>query len=99
MYVRRSAANGFSYCRFDITVDYRGSAAGAGTYAVTGMSLINEFPANNYLTMYCLVYLFYGPTTAETFENSMGEIFLITEYDEAGEAGFMQFAAAAGLHE
>ena len=87
MYVRLSAANGFSYFRFDITVDYRGSAAGAGTYAVTGMSLINEFPANNYLTMYYLVYLFYGPTTAETFENSMGEIFLITEYDEAGEAG------------
>ena len=87
MYLRLPTMGGLSYYRFDISVDYRGSAAGAGTYTITGMRLISELPANQYLTLYYLVYLFYGSATANVFENSMGEISLMTDYDEAGVAG------------
>ena len=37
--------------------------------------------------MYYLIYYMYGANTANTFTNAFGEISMITEFDEAGDAG------------
>lgn len=86
MYIKLPTASNLAYYRFDITVNYQGSQS-ASEYEITGMRLESTLPSNNYLSMYYLVYLFYGSATANAFENSMGEISLITDYNEAGEAG------------
>lgn len=86
MYIKLPTVSNLSYYRFDITVDYQGSQS-ASEYEITGMRLESKLPSNNYLTTYYLVYLFYGSATANAFENSMGEISLLTDYNEAGEAG------------
>ena len=92
MYVLMPTVGGVASYRFDISVSYRGSSAGGqeeggSTYEVTSMSLVSTLPSNNYLTLYYLMYLFYGAASANSFENVFGEITMITEYDEAGEAG------------
>lgn len=86
MYIKLPTMSNLSYYRFDITVNYQGSQS-ASVYEITGMRLESTLPSNNYLTTYYLVYLFYGSSTANAFENSMGEIWLMTDYNEAGEAG------------
>ena len=87
MYITLPTAGGISYYRFDIRVDYRGSSVGSSDYSITSMQLINSLPSNSYLSLYYLVYLFYGQASANAFQNNMGEISLITDYDEAGTAG------------
>ena len=87
MYITLPTAGGISSYRFDIRVDYRGSSVGSSDYSITSMQLINSLPSNSYLSLYYLVYLFYGQASANAFQNNMGEISLITDYDEAGTAG------------
>lgn len=80
------------YFRFDISVNYSGSAAGGdeegrSTYTISAMQNFCTLPSDTYLTMYYLIYYMYGASTANTFTNAFGEITMITEFDEAGEAG------------
>ena len=80
------------YFRFDISVNYSGSAAGGdeegrSTYTISAMQNFCTLPSDTYLTMYYLIYYMYGANTANTFTNAFGEISMITEFDEAGDAG------------
>lgn len=93
MYILLPTSSSSPYAfRFDISVNYRGSAAGgqeegSSTYEITAMRNVCTLPSNNYLTLYYLMYLFYGAASANSFENVFGEITMITEYDETGTAG------------
>ena len=93
MYILLPTSSSSPYAfRFDISVNYRGSAAGgqeegSSTYEITAMRNVCTLPSNNYLTLYYLMYLFYGAASANSFANVFGEISLITEYDETGTAG------------
>ena len=72
--------------RFDITVDYKGDMDDSvlNTYRITNMSKVITLPAQSYLSMYYLYYMFLGEEAANSYENKIGEITIMAEYNKDG---------------
>jgi len=67
------------YFRFYINVTFNGDR---NTYEVTAMEHRRTLPSCYYLNMYYLYYMLFG----QTLVNNVGEIAIITDYDEYGVA-------------
>lgn len=67
------------YFRFYINVTFNGDR---NTYKVTAMEHRRTLPSCYYLNMYYLYYMLFG----QTLVNNVGEIAIITDYDEYGVA-------------
>lgn len=67
------------YFRFYINVTFNGDRS---TYEVTAMEHRRTLPSCYYLNMYYLYYMLFG----QTLVNNVGEIAIITDYDEYGVA-------------
>jgi len=73
--------------RFDFTVTYTGDVDGGNNncYEITRMRNIVTTYAYSYTYMYYLYYYFMGQEAADSYENEIGEIAFVCEYDEAGK--------------
>lgn len=69
------------YFRFYITATYNGSN---NTYNVTAMEHIRTLPSYTYLYYYYMFSMFMGQSVANSMPNTIGEISIVSEYDETG---------------
>lgn len=74
--------------RFYIDYSFKGEneqGLGTGLYEVVDMKFVVSTPSYSYLYMYMLYSMFYGPNVANSIPNTIGQVDLITEFDEAGK--------------
>lgn len=93
---------GVNYFRFYIDVTYTGEredGTSDNTFEVVDMKLYIQAPSYAYYSLYYIYYLFYNTAIA----NTIGEISLISQYNEAGEISeqyvLATFGPDAGLYD